>query len=289
MRIVFIGCVKFSNYMLRKLASINANVVGVVTKKNSYFNSDFCDLTEIIKEIPYFYAKDINSDDCIKFVNDLKPDYIFCCGWSNLIKKQILDICPVIGYHPAALPKNKGRHPIIWALALGLSETASTFFLMDENVDNGDIISQIKIDISHEDDAATLYKKMITTAEKQIEEIYNSLKTKSIVTIPQNNTNANTWRKRSVSDGKIDFRMSSDAVYNLVRALAKPYVGAHVEYRGRNIKIWKVKKTKCDFKNIESGKIIALNGKKITVKTYDAAIEILEHDFDILPYLGEYL
>jgi len=27
-------------------------------------------------------------------------------------------------------------------------------------------------------------------------------------------------------------------IYNLVRALTKPYVGAHIEYNGKDIKIW---------------------------------------------------
>ena len=47
-----------------------------------------------------------------------------------------------MGYHPAELPYNRGRHPIIWALALGLKSTASTFFYMKEGADDGDIISQ---------------------------------------------------------------------------------------------------------------------------------------------------
>ncbi|MFQ8877714.1 MAG: hypothetical protein ACLR7N_03875 [Roseburia hominis] len=42
----------------------------------------------------------------------------------------------------------------------------------------------------------------------------------------------NVWRKRGKRDGEIDWRMSSRAIYNLVRALTKPYVGAHFVYRG---------------------------------------------------------
>ncbi|WP_408641721.1 DUF4422 domain-containing protein [Sporofaciens musculi] len=51
----------------------------------------------------------------------------------------------------------------------------------------------------------------------------------------------NSWRKRGKTDGKIDWRMSVRAIYNLVRALAKPYVGAHFEYQGLEYKVWKVK------------------------------------------------
>ena len=74
----------------------------------------------------------------------------------------------LVGYHPALLPQNRGRHPIIWALALGLEETGSTFFFMDEGADTGDILSQRRVPITPEDDAGTLYDKLTTTALDQI-------------------------------------------------------------------------------------------------------------------------
>ena len=60
----------------------------------------------------------------------MRPDIIFCFGWSRLIKEELLKIPKkgVVGYHPAMLPKNRGRHPLIWALALGIKTTGSTFF-----------------------------------------------------------------------------------------------------------------------------------------------------------------
>ena len=89
---------------------------------------------------------------------------------SNSLEK-ILSKSPigVIGFHPAALPANRGRHPIIWSLALGLKSTASTFFFMDKNVDSGDILSQASIKISDSDDARSLYDKVTKTALSQIE------------------------------------------------------------------------------------------------------------------------
>ena len=34
--------------------------------------------------------------------------------------------------------------------------------------------------------------------------------------------------------------MTSQAIYNLVRALTKPYVGAHINYKEKEIIVWKV-------------------------------------------------
>lgn len=134
-KILFIGCVESSRILLDELIKCNVEVCGVITKNNSNFNSDFYDLSPIcIKQnINYIYVDNINDTISIEFIKDRKPDLIYCFGWSQLISKEILSIPCIgtIGFHPAKLPMNRDRHPIIWALALGLNQTASTFFLLE--------------------------------------------------------------------------------------------------------------------------------------------------------------
>ncbi len=133
MRIVFIGTVEFSKKALQKLIELKADIAGVCTKEKSSFNNDYANLTEVCKEnrIPYRYVKDINSKENIEWIKKLNPDVIFCFGWSSLIKKELL-LLPemgVVGYHPAALSQNRGRHPLIWALALELKKALLIFSL----------------------------------------------------------------------------------------------------------------------------------------------------------------
>jgi len=179
MRIVFIGTVEFSLKALEKLIELDAGIVGVCTKEKSSFNTDYADLTKVCKanQIPYKYVDNINSEDSVEWIKKLNPDIIFCFGWSSLIKKELLELpkMGIVGYHPANLPKNRGRHPLIWALALGLKKSASTFFFMKEGVDNGDILSQKDYEILYEDDARTLYEKVTNLALKQIEEFLPKL------------------------------------------------------------------------------------------------------------------
>ena len=295
MRIVYIGSVIFSAKALEKLISIDAEIVGVVTKKESTFNSDFFDLSSIaqMNEIPFHYTTKINSVETINWIKLLNPDIIFCFGWSNLIKKEVLEIAPlgVIGFHPTLLPYNKGRHPLIWAKVLGLEKTGSTFFFMDEGADSGDILSQKEFIINFEDDASALYTNTINTALNQIDDFYLKLKNGSFLKIPQKKDAGNTWRKRNMKDGLIDFRMNSKVICNLVRALTKPYVGAHVEYNNENVTIWEVELSDCsdDPKNIESGKVLNVTDGKIEVKTGDSSIWLINHDFAVLPQIGTYI
>ena len=293
MKIVFIGTVEFSKKALKKLIELNAQVIGVCTKENSAFNSDFADLRPLCKKnkIPFKLVNDVNSKDNYNWIKSLNPDIIFCFGWSNILKKDILTLAPmgVLGFHPSKLPQNRGRHPLIWTLALGLKKSASTFFFMDENADSGEILSQKDFDILNTDDAKILYDKIVYIALLQIEEFLPQLEKKNYHTIKQNDKISNTWRKRIKTDGQIDFRMSSQTIYNLVRALSKPYVGAHINYKDKEIIVWKVEIIENKQHNIESGKVLDISKGKILVKTYNGAIKITHHEFKKLPNVGEYL
>lgn len=294
MNILFIGCVESSYILLKELLEKNAPVVGVITKSSSSFNSDFFDLVPLCEKyhIKYLCVKNINDQEGIHFAQECNPDIAFCFGWSQLLKEEFLKSIPkgVVGFHPAKLPYNKGRHPIIWALVLGLTETASTFFMMDCGADTGAIVSQNIIKISYEDNARTLYDKIMCNARKQVIEIYEALKSGKLELVEQKPCEGNVWRKRGKCDGEIDWRMSSRNIYNLVRALTRPYVGAHFVYKSQDIKVWKVKEIFTEeYQNIEPGKVLAgsTNGY-IDVKTGDNIIRILESN-DIEISEGEYL
>lgn len=293
MKIVFIGTVEFSKKALEKLIEIKAEVAGVCTKEQSNYNSDFADLIPTCKEnnIPFKFVNDINSKENIEWIKSLNPDIIFCFGWSSLIKKELLTIAPmgVVGFHPAKLPQNRGRHPLIWALALGLKESASTFFFMEEGADDGDILSQKDFSLLENDDAKSLYTKVIDIAIDQIEEFVPKLQNKAYSRTIQNHEKSNIWRKRGKKDGEIDFRMSSKSIFNLIRALTKPYVGAHYVYEENDIIVYKSEIIDNNQQNIESGKVLASNNEYIIVKTYDGAIKLINNGFKKIPKTGEYL
>ena len=293
MRIIYIGSVELSANLLKTLISEKVNIVGICTKKNSNFNSDHFDLSLIAKSssIPFIYTTDINSDETINWIKKLNPDIIFCFGWSSLLKKELFRIAPMgtLGFHPSELPFNRGRHPLIWALVLGLEKTASTFFFMDEGADSGDILSQRSLKIESSDNANTLYKKVTEVAKSQIKEFLPSLISKSFKVTKQNHNFSNSWRKRGLLDGQIDWRMSSHSIYNLVRALTKPYIGAHFFYQNKKIKVWEAKILDNHNKNIEPGKVLSLVEGGFIIKVGDNSIRVIKMDPLINIKVGEYL
>jgi len=292
MKIIFIGSVFFSKLILEKMIKLNINIVGVCCKKKSSFNSDFFDIGKISlkNKISTIYTNNINGNNFYIWAKNKKPDYIFCIGWSNLLNKKILNIPTegVVGYHPTKLPLNRGRHPIVWAILLGLKETASTFFFMKERPDSGKIISQKKVVISFKDNSFSLYKKLAVTAQGQLKHVLKNLKKKNI----KNRLSlkkSNYWRKRSSFDGEIDWRMSAVSIYNTVRALDKPYVGAHFFLKNKKITVWKSKIMKYKLKNIEPGKFLFYKNSYPVIKCGDNAICLLKTNYKIKFKKGDYL
>ena len=205
-------------------------------------------------------------------------------------QKELLEVPPmgVIGYHPAELPLNRGRHPLIWALVLGLKKTGSTFFAMDEGADSGDIISQKTIHIEDNEKASTLYNKMTNICEEQIIEITDRLKSKIYIRRQQDHKKANYWRKRTAVDGIIDWRMSGTMIDNLIRALSEPYPGASFKYKNIEHKVWRSKFVKLENTNIEPGKVIG-EDKMGTYKMCENAVKISDIKPELKLRIGEYL
>ena len=299
MRIVFIGCVDFSCALLIQVLTLrDAEVVGVVTRESSNFNADFRSLKPLADQayIPCFIDAGNRQEEMAAWITSLSPDVIYCFGWPYLLRKAILGIpsLGVIGYHPTALPKNRGRHPIIWTLALGLTETASSFFFMDEGADSGDILSQKSLKVRREDTAATLYTRLKEIALSQVQEFTPLLAAGTFPRNPQDHSKANYWRKRSNVDGKVDWRMPSEGIYNLVRALTHPYPGAHIEWEGSEIKVWQCEVLQENYLdeeslNFEPGRVLAASAECVDIRCGEGVIRLVRHGFHTLPRMGAYL
>jgi methionyl-tRNA formyltransferase len=296
MKILFIGCVESSEAFLITLLECGQNICGVVTKQKSSFNSDFADLKKIccIHNIPYIYYLKEQESEFNDFIRACSPDLIYCFGWSHLLHKETLELPKIaaIGFHPAALPKNRGRHPLIWALVLGLQKTASTFFYIESGIDDGDILSQEFVEIDDTDTARTLYDKIMSIAKCQIIQFTNDFENYHVQRKKQDISKGNNWRKRNRNDGRIDFRMSAQTIYNLVRALTKPYIGAHFVYMEREYKVWcseVISDNTGIYDNIEFGKVLDVySPTSFLVKTGSGLLKVINCD-EIDIQKGDYL
>ena len=290
MRIVFVGAVDFSRHCLDTLLKNHGNVVAVVTisKGKAGRHADYADLSSVAADhgVPVHEVTDINQPENVELIRSWHPDVIFVFGWSQLISRKILDIPPLgcVGTHPTLLPKHRGRHPIVWALVEGLEESGLTFFYLEDTADSGDILWQKPFQISLGDDAGSLYEKIKLLASEAIAEFLPQLEKGNAPRIPQNDALATYWRKRTEKDGEIDWSSSTLVIYNLVRGLTHPYVGAHTNAAGQRIKVWRAV-LPSGAKTIEvngalPGTVLSTSGAGFDVRTGDSYITLSWSDLE---------
>ena len=300
MKIVLVGAVDFSLHCLEKIVQAEGDVVGVVTLSpaDGAGHSDYADLSGTANRlnIPLLCLRNVNAEESLEAIRSLQPDVIFVLGWSRLVGRDFLAIPPkgCVGVHPALLPKNRGRHPLIWALVEGLDESGLTFFYLDEGADSGDILWQQTFPITLEDSASTLYEKIKSLASKAIPEFLPQLAANNAPRTPQDHTRATYWRKRGEDDGEIDWSASSLQCHNLIRALTHPYPGAHTFLDGHKAVVWKSrlpKKTSASsWAHLPPGVIVDGDGDALLVRTGDGHLEIMdcETGAQVMPAVGQH-
>ncbi len=240
MKIVFLGCTKFSEELLQALVIHNFDISAIFTIPQEFTvrgnekvkNSNYGDLKSISEKqsIPLYYVDENKKlgeyEDIIREIN---PDIILVLGWYYIVPKKIREIprYGACGIHASLLPKYAGWAPLVWAIINGEKETGVTFFQFDDSVDGGDIIAQEKFEIEYEDTIKEVYEK----ATKKSAEIL--VKTLPILSdakfIKQDKSKLEIWDKRTPDDGEVDFSKSSEELYNFIRAQSNPYPGAFIK------------------------------------------------------------
>ena len=192
--------------------------------------------------LPVFAPDDVNHPLMVEKIRRLEPDILFSFYYRALLKAPILNIpkSGCLNLHGSLLPKYRGRSPINWAIIHGERETGVTLHYMTERPDDGDIVCQMKVPIGPEDTARVLNRRLVEAAGMMLDEYLPQIECGCAPRVPQDHGNASYFSRRSPDDGAIDWKSSSGAIRNLVRAVTRPYPGAFT-YRGdTKIYVWEV-------------------------------------------------
>jgi len=221
-----------------------------------------------------YAPEDINHPLWVERIRAYQPEAIFSFYYRSMLSQEILDI-PTLGsfnLHGSLLPRYRGRAPLNWALVNGESETGVSLHKMTAKADSGDIIGQQEIPILETDTALDLNRKAVAAATQLLDSSLPAILANTVVGIPQDEAEATYFGGRTPADGIIDWNKSSIEIYNLIRAVTRPYPGAFT-FRGKNrILIWEAQAVTLADTSARPGTIVSTD--PLQVACGDGAVEI---------------
>lgn len=284
MRAVVVGAVGSTEVVLNAFAEAEDwDVALVVTLplELKERHSDFVDLGPQAEALgaAVLRAAKTNVPETLDAIREARPDYIFVVGWSQLCGPDFLAIRPgkVIGYHPAALPRLRGRAALPWTILLDEKITAGSLFWMEEGTDDGDILAQSYFHLAPDETAAELYDKHMVALCQMLDESLPILAAGREPRQKQDERYATWAAKRTARDGLIDWRDDARAIDRLVRAVGRPYPGAFTHAGQGKLTIWKSEPVGgANLHHAAPGQIVARAGDTLTVQTGSGLLRVLE-------------
>ena len=243
MRIVFVGAVEGSKVAFDAMVGAGAPPSLVVTlpPESADRHSDFVDLTAPARVAgsAVFHTTDINAPATLDAIKAQEPDLCLVIGWSQICREPFRAIARLgnVGFHPAPLPRLRGRAVIPWTILTNQQTTGSTLFWLDEGVDSGAILLQRTFDVTEDETAESLYLKHTGVLKTMLLEALALVQSGTPPRISQDHAQATYCAKRTPDDGLIDWRDDAATVLRLIRAVGYPYPGAFAYCEGERLVI----------------------------------------------------
>jgi len=243
-RCALAGSVTFSRIALEALFRNGLPVVGVLglNEARSANVSDYARLDDVAAAhgVEYRGFDNINEPSVVEAVRNWKPDLLFVAGLSQLVKAELMSLPRLgcVGFHPTPLPYGRGRAPVAWLTYDG-TPGAVSFFLIDDGVDSGPVFVQEPYAVDGDATAADVIENVRTAIARALDRWLPRLRDGEFDPVPQDESRASYFGRRSPEDGLIDWRDSSESIHRLVRAAGRPYPGAYTYAGGAKLLVWR--------------------------------------------------
>lgn len=233
MRIVFMGTPDFAVASLKKLVENGKNVVGVITAPDKPAGRGRKLRPSAVKEyaleqgLNILQPTNLKDPQFIEELSALKPDLQVVVAF-RMLPKVVWDLPAkgTINLHGSLLPQYRGAAPINWAIINGETESGATTFFINEKIDTGEIIQNVKVPIDKNDSAGSYHDKLMVVGAKLLLDTVNLIESGNAPSTPQDHSKAIMEAPKIFKeDTVIDFSKPADQVYNFIRGLS-PYPAA---------------------------------------------------------------
>lgn len=224
MKYVFVGNRRF---VLEALIEHKLDISLIIVVKGTYLEQD-------IENISRDYQVVTSKKELLQILDRTEFDVLVSNGCPYILPISKMKNKKYINIHPSFLPDLKGIDPVIGSI-LYRRNAGATCHVMSDEVDRGDIISQVKIPYTDDLDVSLLYQ-LSFIAEK---ECFNKAYESNFVTYgSQKERDDSIYYSRKDSDKLITFHENNDETLNKIRAFNNKSQGAYFIYRDIKLKVY---------------------------------------------------
>jgi methionyl-tRNA formyltransferase len=281
MKIVFMGTPEFAVPSLKILVENQYHIVGVITApdkpagRGKQLQMSEVKQYALSQNLPILQPTNLKSPEFIQELKNLQADLQVVVAF-RMLPEAVWAMPPLgtFNLHASLLPKYRGAAPINWAIINGETETGITTFFLKHEIDTGNIIFQEKEPIYFEDNAGSLYERLMYKGAKLVLKTVQAIEQGSVQTFEQTGE-ASHAPKIFRETCQIDWNKPALQLYNFIRGLA-PYPAAWTWLKEKNCKIFKINPKVLDWQHQADIGSFSVQGNKLAFMSREGWVEIIE-------------
>jgi len=288
LKIVFFGTPDFAVASLGALVEKGYNVVGVVTMPDKPAGRGHKLLHSPVKQYAEAHGLKLMQPEKLKnpeFVSELKAldADLFIVIAFRMLPEVVWNMPPMgtFNLHASLLPRYRGAAPINRAVMNGDTRTGVTTFMLKHEIDTGDILQQVEVDILPDDNVGDVHDRLMELGAKLTLDTVDHLVKGDLTPIPQDELIGDIEPcpapKIFAEDCVIDWTKDAVSIHNQVRGLS-PYPASRTTLfsDGRDGEMLKILKTAIVNKAVLGVGQVKIDGERMYVGTGDGCLELLE-------------
>ena len=240
LRIIYMGTPDFAVESLRALVEGGYNVVAVVTMPDKPAGRGHQLQYSAVKQyalsvgLPLLQPERLKDESFLQELRSYNADLQIVVAFRML--PEVVWNMPRLGtfnLHASLLPQYRGAAPINWAVMNGDTETGATTFMLQHEIDTGNIILQERISIADDENVGSVHDRLMIMGANLVTRTVDTIidaenQGVALPTIPQNNDIELRQAPKIFKDTcAIDFSRPAQQVYNHIRGLS-PYPAAWI-------------------------------------------------------------
>lgn len=240
-RIIYMGTPDFAVESLRALVEGGYHVVAVVTMPDKPAGRGHQLQFSAVKQyalsvgLPVLQPERLKDEGFLEELRSYQADLQIVVAFRML--PEVVWNMPRLGtfnLHASLLPQYRGAAPINWAVMNGDKETGATTFMLQHEIDTGNIILQERIAIADDENVGSVHDRLMLMGSGLVTRTVDAIidaenQGIEVATIPQDNTIELRPAPKIFKDTcAIDFSRTAEQIRNHVRGLS-PYPAAWIK------------------------------------------------------------